>query len=230
MSVGQELLDVPLPDMVARLGMGIAEAQASLDKNSIRTLQELNAEESKVDVVTSITKFIREVDVNETTDRPAGFSWSTDRDPSWVTDIATEGGKEEKKRPIMVPEIVYATNTTKMSPLQLGLMPTFYQFSEATIDVSMDIATKSESETGGSVSASAGGRFGLWGASVKTEAKHNRKFGKTVEGSSRLTTTLVPVPPPERLEPEYETIDLREPGGTGETAEQETDAGGESEE
>jgi uncharacterized protein (DUF58 family) len=113
----------------------------------------------------------------------------------------------------MVPEIVYATNTTKMSPLQLGLMPTFYQFSEATIDVSMDIATKSESETGGSVSASAGGRFGLWGASVKTEAKHNRKFGKTVEGSSRLTTTLVPVPPPERLQPEYETIDLRRDDG-----------------
>jgi hypothetical protein len=218
MSVGQELLDVPLPDMVARLGMGIAEAQASLDRNSIRTLQELNAEESEVDVVTSVTKFIREVDANGTADQPDGFSWSTTggEAPEWLKQIDAEDGNgrtEKKNRPVMVPEIVYATNTTKMSPLQLGLMPTFYQFSEATIDVSMDIATKSESETGGSVSASAGGRFGLWGASVKTEAKHNRKFGKTVEGSSRLTTTLVPVPPPERLQPEYETIDLRRDDG-----------------
>ncbi|WP_372910589.1 hypothetical protein [Salinigranum sp.] len=212
MSVGQELLDVPLPDMVARLGMGIAEAQAALDRNSIETLRELNAEESKVDVVTSVTKFVREVDANGTGGEPDGFNWSTQKGevPEWLKQVDVEGSEGKKEnRPIMVPEVVYATNTTKMSPLQLGLMPTFYQFSEATIDVSMDITTKSESETGGSVSASAGGRFGLWGASVKTEAKHNRKFGKTVEGSSRLTTTLVPVPPPERLQPEYETIDLR---------------------
>ena len=36
-SVGQELLDVPLPDMVLKLALGIAEAQKALDENSGET-------------------------------------------------------------------------------------------------------------------------------------------------------------------------------------------------
>ena len=36
-SVGQELLDVPLPEMVTKLAMGIATAQAALDENSVQT-------------------------------------------------------------------------------------------------------------------------------------------------------------------------------------------------
>ena len=38
-SVGQELLDVPLPDMVTKLALGIAEAQRALDENSVETAQ-----------------------------------------------------------------------------------------------------------------------------------------------------------------------------------------------
>ena len=33
--VGQELLAVPLPEMVMKLGLGIAEAQRALDENSV---------------------------------------------------------------------------------------------------------------------------------------------------------------------------------------------------
>ena len=35
--VGQELLAVPLPEMVMKLGLGIAEAQRALDENSVET-------------------------------------------------------------------------------------------------------------------------------------------------------------------------------------------------
>ena len=40
-SVGQELLDVPLPDMVLKLALGIAEAQKALDENSVETAKAL---------------------------------------------------------------------------------------------------------------------------------------------------------------------------------------------
>lgn len=39
MSIGQELLNAPFPEMVKNLGLGIAEAQYALDKVSIRITQ-----------------------------------------------------------------------------------------------------------------------------------------------------------------------------------------------
>lgn len=41
MSVGQDLLNVPFPEMVRSLGIGIAEAQSALDKVSIRLAQQM---------------------------------------------------------------------------------------------------------------------------------------------------------------------------------------------
>ena len=169
MSVGQELLDVPLPDMVAKLGMGVADAQSALDTNSLQTLKALT-EADKIEVVTRIEKT-----------------------------IAEDG------------TISFTENTTEMTPFQLGLFQAFYQFSEATIEVTMDIKTTTSSETNVKVGAEVKGGFGLWSASVNTEVSHNRKFGKEVHGTSRLVTKMVPVPPPERIEPEIETTDLRQP-------------------
>ena len=55
-SVGQELLDVPLPDMVTKLALGIAEAQKALDTNSVATAKELAG--TKIDVVPALTQVI----------------------------------------------------------------------------------------------------------------------------------------------------------------------------
>lgn len=96
-----------------------------------------------------------------------------------------------------------------VSLLQAGLFPTFYQFSEAIIDVEMDIKTTTERETEIDVSAEAHAGFGLWGGSIQTDVSHNRKFGKEVHGTSRLKTTMVPVPEPPYLFPEVETVDNR---------------------
>lgn len=50
MAVGQELLNVPFPQMVIRLGMAIADAQVALDQSSIDTLLELVSDENKIKV------------------------------------------------------------------------------------------------------------------------------------------------------------------------------------
>lgn len=166
-SVGQELLAVPLPEMVMKLGLGIAEAQRALDENSVQTAQMLA--ETTVPLVMAVTQTIA-------ADGTVSF---TNADP------------------------------VDVSLLQIGLLPTFYQFSEATIEVTMDIKTTTSSETNVKVSAKAKVGFGCFSASVSVDVSHNRKFGKEVHGTSRLMTKMVPVPPPPRIAPELIFVDNR---------------------
>jgi hypothetical protein len=166
-SVGQELLDVPLPEMVLKLALGIAEAQRALDENSVETAQALA--ETEIPVVLAVTQTIA-------ADGTVSYSQA---DP------------------------------VDVSLIQIGLMPTFYQFSEATIEVTMDIKTTTSRETNVKVGAKAKVGFSMWSASVSVDVSHNRKFGKTVEGTSRLVTKLVPVPPPPRIAPELIVVDNR---------------------
>ncbi len=166
-SVGQELLDVPLPEMVLKLALGIAEAQKALDENSVETAKALA--DTEVPIVLAVTQTIA-------ADGTVSF---TQADP------------------------------VDVSLLQIGLMPTFYQFSEATIEVTMDIKTTTSRETNIKVSAKAKVGFSMWSASVSVDVSHNRKFGKEVRGTSRLLTKLVPVPPPPRIAPELIVVDNR---------------------
>lgn len=83
----------------------------------------------------------------------------------------------------------------EVSLLDIGVLPTFYQFSQATVEVVMDmklVETETESGQGRR-------RYGLFAdtASVKFDRKMNRE----VTASSKVTATLVPVPRPLRLEP-----------------------------
>jgi hypothetical protein len=166
-SVGQELLDVPLPDMVTKLAIGIAEAQRALDENSVETAKELA--DTTIDVVPAITQTIG-------ADGSVSFAQA---DP------------------------------IEMSLLQVGLNPTFYQFAEASIEVTMDIKTTTSSETSIKVGVKAKVGFAMWSASARVDVSHNRKFGKEVRGTSRLYTKMTPVPPPPRIFPEFRLVDNR---------------------
>jgi len=158
MSVGQELLDVPLPQMVSDLAMGIAEAQRALDNNSLETTIALADE-----TFTYIPKVIGTVN---------------------------EADETANVTPIKIPDM----------PLLAFMKPTWYQFSEAKIEVSMDIKTSLSKST--KVGVSAG--FKAFSVSVKVDVEHNRKFGKEVHGTSKLSVTLQPVPAPPSMLPEVE--------------------------
>ncbi len=87
----------------------------------------------------------------------------------------------------------------EVSLLELGVRPTFYQFSEATVEVAMDLKiVESETETG-----SGDKRMSLFAdtASVRFE----RKLDREVNVSSRLSAKLVPVPMPLQMEPARST-------------------------
>jgi len=155
--------------MVAKLALGIADAQRSLDKNSVDTAVGLAT--TNIDVVPAITQT-----------------------------IAADGTVTFTQAPAI-----------QMSLLQVGLNPTFYQFSEASIEVTMDIKTTTSTETSIKVGVEAKVGFACWSASARLDVAHNRKFQKEVHGTSRLFTKLVPVPPPPRIFPELRIVDNRPP-------------------
>lgn len=106
-----------------------------------------------------------------------------------VTEIVDEKGK-----------VTYTNSPPQsVSLLELGMLPTFYQFSEATVEVSMDLEIVEDidekSETKGRKTLFANTR------NVRME----RKLQREVQATSKLTAKLVPVPMPLRLEPNRNT-------------------------
>ncbi|RDD29264.1 hypothetical protein CR161_00280 [Prosthecochloris sp. ZM] len=83
----------------------------------------------------------------------------------------------------------------KVSLLDIGVMPTFYQFSQTVIEIQMDLKISEELNEKGIKS----GRMALLAdtAGIRFE----RKLNRDVTVSSKVTATLVPVPMPLRLEP-----------------------------
>jgi hypothetical protein len=86
-----------------------------------------------------------------------------------------------------------------ISLLELGMLPTFYQFSQATVEVAMDLQIveniNETSETKGLKTIFAN----------TSNIRMERKLGRDVKIASKLTATLVPVPPPLRIEPSRNT-------------------------
>jgi hypothetical protein len=88
----------------------------------------------------------------------------------------------------------------EVSLLDLGIDPTFYQFSEAKVEVTMDIQIlETEKETGTEKKS-----FGLFAGT--SDLRFERKMNRKVDVSSKLSATLVPVPKPIRIDPVRTTV------------------------
>jgi hypothetical protein len=94
--------------------------------------------------------------------------------------------------------------TESRSLLELGFTPTRYQFSEATLEVGVDIRFSEEGER---ESESEGRRLGLRAGTY--EVTEQRKYDREVEANARINARLQPVPLPVELSP-TETRDTPE--------------------
>ncbi len=86
-----------------------------------------------------------------------------------------------------------AVSDEKKSMLELGLLPSFYHFTEININLRMALSSMEgeEFEIGASIS---GGKPGIFGASLS--ASYTNKYSFSAEASSEINTTIVSVPPP----------------------------------
>jgi hypothetical protein len=90
------------------------------------------------------------------------------------------------------------------SLLDLGFTPTRYQFSEATIDIGLDISVTEETTTD---SDSSGRKVGLRAGTY--ELTEQRKFDRNVTANAQISAVLQPVPVPIGLQP----AESRDDGG-----------------
>jgi hypothetical protein len=101
---------------------------------------------------------------------------------------------------------------SRVSMLELGFSPTFYQFVDTIIEVKITIRFTEETNSSTNSSASTrsgsvGFRFGFGRAGLNRQvstsqvnASYSQKFNYSAEGSSLLRTKLTPIPPPAILE------------------------------
>src|SRR5260370_40354164 len=107
MSVGQDLLDVPFPQMIFSMAQAIAKGQLALDKSSIETLKVLA--NTKFDWLPEITEVLYPRPIPISTGHP-GTGGLT------VTGVGVD---------------VEPAQFQKMTLLQAGSNPTFYQFTDS---------------------------------------------------------------------------------------------------
>jgi hypothetical protein len=179
-SVGQELLNVPFPQMVRSLAMAIADGQRALDRTSVETARLLAQE--RVSLIEEIHEVIK----------PAFDQVELDDGTTITITGAT----------------VDATSTPPKAYtlMQAGLFPTFYQFTESIIEVKMSISSRTSSTRELEAGAELGINYGPVSFAAHVNFKTSQTYSYSVEGSSLLRTTLKPVPPPARISPRIITV------------------------
>jgi hypothetical protein len=184
-AIGQELLNVPMGDMIRQMAFAIADAQVELDKASMYVAEMMSG-----------SVILRDEEGN-----PIPASSGT----GYETQDTTVTFKEAKKKDTGEMELVPAN----LSMLELGFTPNFYQFIDTIIEVKIAIKTSRES-TSTTTTKTKSTKFGFgWGFKVTTtnvDATYSSKYNYSAEGSSLLRTKLVPVPPPAILEERIRAI------------------------
>lgn len=266
MSIGQDLLDVPMGDMIRDMAFAIADSQYQLDQSSMRTAEMMGGLQSVIDsrgnqtfddsrvffgyeymtveqalyyaifddsltgaldedsirLKEVVLEIIREMVQTETGSESSatsaiqplraitGSSSRSDVTSALNTEV---GGETLAEKVIRVP--------TRLSMMELGFTPTFYQFVDTIIEVKIAIRmtrerayerTTSNASSDRQRSAGRSTRVGLtWPPGVKrsksyrsntsvqttqVDATYSQKYSYSAEGASLLRTKMVPVPPP----------------------------------
>lgn len=245
-SVGQQLLDVPMGDMIREMAFAIAEAQIKLDENSIEVAEMMGGlstitddngnitfEDSRVFFGTESITFNAALALFNSADLGfkkvlavkmgnTNFDYLESDGITVIADITAALSDLQMAGAIaLLPAAVIGDTLisvpVRLSMLELGFTPTFYQFVDTIIEVRIAISFTQEAAT--VRSSSSGGKSVT---KTKTLGRRRRRLGQknknrtittsqvnatyaskysySAEGSSLLRTKLAPVPPPSILE------------------------------
>lgn len=230
-SIGQELLNVPMGDMIREMALAIAESQVQLDENSIEVAEMMGGLKTitddagnvtfsdsrvffgteKITVQAAIDAFEDTADDNYK-DLLGDVLEDSVNNPSNVTGTATSGFTAvNATAEVSVPR--------RMSMMELGFTPTFYQFVDTIIEVKIAIKYSREGSSTTNVKTNTARvsrpwRKGMRITTSQVNATYSSKFSYSAEGSSLLRTKLVPIPPPQVLEDRIRLLMQSELGET----------------
>ena len=226
MAIGQELLNVPMGDMIRQMAFAIADGQYQLDENSINVAEMMGGLTTVYDERGEVTfddsrvffgyeyMTIKEARAFALTDD--ALSGTLGDDAIKLSEVLepltkdSEGADLDDNTEIRVP--------VRHSMMELGFVPTFYQFVDTIIEVKIAIKITREREYTHTRSKKTTDRANaykrkrsFWGTSrsagsqsnvstSQVDATYSSKYSYTAEGASILRTKIVPVPPPTVLE------------------------------
>jgi hypothetical protein len=121
--------------------------------------------------------------------------------------LALDRNSIEAARSMADPAQGITIDGTPRSLLELGFTPTFYAFTETTIEAKVAFHTMESREV--SAGFSTGGTIYMFTVSIN--ASYTQKYSFDAAGSSSISTRLVSLPPPGRLH----DLLLREASGSG---------------
>ena len=201
MSIGRQLLNVPMGQMIRQMAFAIADAQQELDESSVEVAEMMSGRRIlRGEDGSPLGANLEPIEVDE--------NGAVTGIPAYVDTrvfFGHEYDQEGNRKP------------TLMSMMELGFTPTFYQFIDTIIEVKIAISITSSTEYSRTTSGEEQKIVGYktkrkrgWFSSktVKTpivqtqqvDATYSSKYTYSAEGSSLLRTKLVPVPPPAILE------------------------------
>ena len=175
-SVGAELAEVPIGDLIGQLARGIADGQRALDRSSIDALIQLA--KTPIAVIPEITEVIS----------------------AQPRSVAVSGGA-----PVMVTGVRVSASASEpivMSALQAGILPTFYQFTEAVIEVKLSLQMRQTTESDEDGTR----RLGMWLFASNVNFTTKNTYSYAADAACSVHATLRPVPPPSRLVPDTITV------------------------
>lgn len=191
-NVGAELASVPFGKMIYDMASAIARSQIALDKASIQLVKVLAA--TTFDYVPDVTEVLLP-------------------NPKTIP-----GVKDSFGNPLVVTGVQvqsYVGDSFPLTLLQAGVNPTFYAFTNSTIEVKMSITSTQESSNtfsvGVSVTASADFLFASGSVTSHVNFTSANKYSYSVTGSSTMSTTLAPVPPPKNMMPRFFLVNAIDP-------------------
>jgi hypothetical protein len=224
-NIGRELLDVPMGEMIREMAFSIADAQTKLDSNSIEVAQMMGGLKTITidDPITGKEKITFEdsrvfFGTEKMTIGEAHILHNSLNDGSYKSEInkaisKTVEGYNGNTTPNATQSKTVIEIPARLSMLELGFSPTFYQFVDTIIEVRIAIKYTEEGSsttntTTNSKQSSGNVGFRLFRGfradrnvtTTQVNASYTQKYGYSAEGSSLLRTKLVPIPPPAVLE------------------------------
>lgn len=183
-NIGAELQEAGFGDIISSIAKGIADGQRALDLAAVQTMVVLS--NTMIPVIPEISEVI--------TSQPITVPISGAGGPG---SIQVTGARVTST----------ASDPVEMSALQAGLLPTFYQFTEAVIDLNLSIQLReaTETDTDGTKSQ------GLFAFASHVNFRTQNTYSYQVSAASSVTATMKPVPANVRLTPSIITVNALNP-------------------
>jgi hypothetical protein len=174
--VGNELAEAPFGEILRSVAQGIADGQHALDMASIQTLIQLA--NIPVTLIPEVTEVVTPVQLNIPV--------------SGQPSVQVTGARVDARPSAPV----------TMNALQAGIVPTFYQFSEATIQLKISVQLREVQETDSDGTK----RNSILAFGSNVNFRTQNTFSYKVDGSASVTAVMRPVPSPSRLVPATVTV------------------------